>query len=73
MIDHIKVNLPEGDELVKSCVQKITVGEEILTIEISPERLRDFLEEKLKLAIPSGPEQPLHIRSMKPQSKMPLL
>jgi site-specific DNA recombinase len=61
VIDHIKGNLPEGDELVKSCVQKITVGQEILTIEISPEHLRDFLEEKLKLAIPSKPERPLYI------------
>lgn len=61
VIDHIKNNSPEGDELAKSCVQKIIVGQEILTIEISPEHLRDFLEEKLKLAIPSRPERPLYI------------
>jgi site-specific DNA recombinase len=64
VIDHIKGNLPESDELVKSCVQKIIVGQEILTIEISPERLRDFLEEKLKLAIPPKPERPLHMLSV---------
>lgn len=61
VIDHIKGNLPEGDELVKSCVQKIMVGQEVLTIEVSPERLRSFLDEKLKLAIPNKPRQPQHI------------
>ena len=61
VIDHIKVHLPEGDELAKSCVERITVGHEILTIEISPKRLRDFLKEKLKLTIPFKPERPLHI------------
>lgn len=52
-IEHIKRRLPEGDELVESCVQKITVGQEVLDIEISSKRLRGFLEEKLNLAIPS--------------------
>ncbi len=64
VIDHIKGHLPEGDELVKSCVQKIMVGQEILTIEASQERLRSFLEEKLKLAIPNNAVQPLHILSV---------
>jgi DNA invertase Pin-like site-specific DNA recombinase len=61
VIDHIKDNLPEGDELIKSCVQKITVGQEVLTLEISPESLRGFLEEKLRLAIPSSSGEPQHI------------
>ena len=64
VIDHIKGNLPEGDELVKACMQKIMVGQEVLSLEISPERLRSFLEEKLKLAIPSKIEQRPHIISV---------
>jgi site-specific DNA recombinase len=64
VIDHIKGNLPEGDELVKSCVQKIMVGQEVLTIEISPKRLQEFLEEKLKLAIPYKPEESQHTLSV---------
>lgn len=64
VIDHIKSHLPEADELVKSCIQKILVGQKILTIEISPEGLRDFLEEKLKLAIPSKSERQVHILSV---------
>lgn len=64
VIDHIKGNLQEGDELVRSCVQKIMVGQEILTLEISPERLRSFLQEKLKLAIPNKPRQPLQTLSI---------
>ncbi|MFA5593240.1 MAG: recombinase family protein [Micavibrio sp.] len=64
VIDHIKSNFPESDELVKSCVQKIMVGQEVLTLEISPERLRNFLEEKLKLTIPSNIEQRPHIISI---------
>lgn len=63
-MDHIKGNLPEIDELVKSCVQKIVVGQEVLTIEISQERLRSFLEDKLNLAIPSKLEQRPHIFSV---------
>lgn len=62
--DHIKGNMPEGDELVKSCVQKITVGQEVLTLEISPEGLRGFLEETLRLAIPSSSKEELHILSV---------
>ena len=61
VIDYIKNNLPEGDELVKASVQKIIVGQEILTIEISPEQLQDFLEEKLNLAVPSRLERPPYI------------
>ena len=64
VIDHIKGNPSEGDELVKSCVQKIMVGQEVLTIEISPERLRSFLEEKLKLTIPSKLDQRPHTISV---------
>lgn len=64
VIDHIKGNLPEGDELVKACIQKIMVGQEVLTLEISLDRLRSFLEEKLKLAIPNKPRQPLQILSI---------
>ena len=63
VIEHIKDHLPESDELVKSCVQKIAVGQEFLTIEISPKLLRDFLEKKLSLAIPSKYREPLHILS----------
>lgn len=64
VINYIKDHLPEGDELVKSCIQKIIVGQEVLTLEISPERLRIFLEEKLKLLIPHKPGQPLRILSL---------
>ncbi len=64
VIEHIKKHLPQGDELVKSCVQKITVGQEILTIDISRDRLRDFLEEKLNLAIPPSSGKSLHILSV---------
>ncbi len=64
VIDHIKCHLPESEELVKSCVQKIMVGQGVLTIEISPERLRSSLEEKLRLAIPSKIEQRKHIISV---------
>jgi site-specific DNA recombinase len=62
--DHIKDNLPEGDDLVTSCVQKIIVGQEVLTIEISPKCLQEFLEEKLKLAIPYKPDQSQHTLSV---------
>ncbi len=64
VIDHIKDNLSEGDELIKSCVQKIMVGQEVLTLEVSRGRLRSFLEEKLKLAIPAKIEQRPHIISV---------
>lgn len=64
VVEHINDHLPEGDELVRACVQKIIVGQGILTIEISPEHLQDFLEEKLKLAMPPKSGKELHILSI---------
>lgn len=63
-IEHIKEHLPDYGELVKACTRKITVGQEILNIDSSPELLRNFLEEKLKLAIPSKPDKPLYTISI---------
>jgi site-specific DNA recombinase len=60
VIEHIKKHLPDYGELVKACTRKITVGQEILTIDTSPELLSKFLEEKLKLAIPSKTDKLLY-------------
>jgi len=62
VIEHLKNHLPEGNKMVESCVQKISVGQEVINIEISVERLRDFLEEKLNLTIPLKPgKQPYNL------------
>lgn len=61
---HIKEHIPEGDDLLKFCVHKITVGQQILQIEVSRERLRNFLEERLNLAIPLAAGKALHILSV---------
>lgn len=57
VIEHIKNHLPTDEELARSCVQKVIVGQEIVTLEIAPHLLRDFLEEKLNLSISTKPEK----------------
>jgi DNA invertase Pin-like site-specific DNA recombinase len=51
-IVHIKKHPVQGVDLVRSCVNQITLNQDELTIEADSEKLRSYLEEELNLPLP---------------------
>lgn len=64
IIEHIADNLPSIEKLVTSSVNKITVDQDTLHIDVSTVKLRHALQKHLNANIPERYNQPAHVLSV---------
>ena len=63
-IEHIKNNSTPSENLIKNCVNRINVGQDILEINVNIPELRQALQDYLKLHIPVKSKKQSHVLSV---------
>lgn len=64
LIDHLTNHAPSAESLVRTCLNRITVDQEKLQIDIKAETLRQILQDHLDLTITMKFESPKHVVSV---------
>ena len=64
IIEHITMAALPMEELLRNTVNKITVDQGILTVDISAVKLRQAIQKHLNINIPERYSQPIHVLSM---------